>query len=104
MFYIGLKRVLTVEKQILTDSQLFTLTKKERNFKIETVFDWNEMTIEDIMIINEVNLNDLYEKWRKNICEKRPCQHHDKIKQQKEEEKESESKSIGRQTRDQLGS
>jgi hypothetical protein len=88
LFCIELKRVLTVEKQILADSKSFTLSRKERNFKIETVFDWYEMNIEDILIINKVNLNELYEKWKKNICDKRPCQ-----QQHKEKEKSVENES-----------
>jgi len=84
MFYIELKRVLNVEKEILNDSQSFLLPKKERNFSIENFFDWNEMNIEDLIQINEINLKDLYEKWKKNICEKRPCYHQEKIKENKD--------------------
>lgn len=69
---------MTVEEQILTDSKAFLLSKKEQNFKIETIFDWNEMNIEDILEINSVNLNDFFEQWKKNICKKRSCHHQDK--------------------------
>ena len=49
------------------------------------------MNIEDILIINKVNLNEFYEKWKKNICDKRPCQ-----KQHKEKESNIENNSIGK--------
>jgi len=87
MFYIELKRVLTVEQEILKDSQSFSLSKKKENFPIEIFFDWNEINIEDLFQMKKVNLNDLYEQWKKIICEKRSCDHQNKIKEKKKEEK-----------------
>jgi len=71
IFYIELKRVLIVEQEILNDSQSFSLPKKKRRFPIEIFFDWNEINIEDLLQINHINLNELYEQWKKNICKKR---------------------------------
>jgi hypothetical protein len=82
-FFIELTRVLKVEQEILSDSQLFSLERfllmKEESFQIETVFDWNIMTIEDLHEINQI---DFYKQWKKSICE---CAHQDKSEQQKEE-------------------
>lgn len=69
-FSIELKRVLTVEEEILNDSKLFSLSNKKRNFS----FDWNHIEI------NQINLNDFYEQWKKNICKKRSCHHLEKPK------------------------
>jgi len=74
-FYIELKRVLTVEQEILNDSQLFSLPKKKRKFPIEIFFNWNEINFEDLLQINKVNLNDLYEQWKKIICKNRSYHH-----------------------------
>jgi hypothetical protein len=83
IFYIELKRVLIVEQEILNESRSFSLPEKKRSLPIEKFFDWNEMNIEDLWHINTGNLNDLYEQWKKIICEKRPCHHQDKKKEEK---------------------
>ena len=75
---------MAVEQQILNESEAFLVTKKERNFRIETIFDWNEMSIGDILEINKVNLNGLLEQWKKSICKKRSCYHQDAIVQNRE--------------------
>lgn len=73
--------MLTIEQEILKESQAFSLPKPKQCFSIDTVFDWNELNIEDLLLINKIDFSDLYEQWKKNICQKKSCHH------TKEEEK-----------------
>jgi nicotinate-nucleotide pyrophosphorylase len=44
------------------------------------------MNITDVLEIHKVNLNDLLERWKKNICKKRSCHHQIEIQQNREED------------------
>ncbi|CAF4256629.1 unnamed protein product, partial [Adineta steineri] len=72
---LELKHVCTVEQQILRDSQAFSLLKNKPKFQIETIFNWNEITVEDLREINQINLNDLFEEYIRYICKKKSCHH-----------------------------
>lgn len=90
MFSIGLKHVLRIEEEILNDSRLFSLSNTKTDFNIETIFNWNEITIEDILEIYKSTINDFYEQWMKNhICAKRSFDRQDKIQENELNEIES---------------
>ena len=73
--FLELKRVLTIEREILNDSRLFSLaTLASRSFRSATVFDWNATRVDDAWLSNEVNADDVYDRWKRSICERRPCQ------------------------------
>ena len=39
------------------------------------MFDWNAMSLDDLLLIHEIDFNELYERWKNKICERRACQH-----------------------------
>lgn len=71
---IDLKRVLTVERDIFNESQSFLLPERKQTSLRQCLFDWNEMSLDDILFIHEIDFNDLYEQWKKSICQSR---HHE---------------------------
>ena len=74
--FLELKRVLTVEREILNDHRLFPLaTLSSRGFRSANVFDWNATRVDEAWLSDELNADDVYDRWKRSICERTPCQH-----------------------------
>lgn len=67
--------MLTIEQEIFHEAQSFVLPEKKQTSMRETLFDWNAMSLEDLLFIHDIDFNELYEQWKKQICERQPCHH-----------------------------
>lgn len=73
---IELKRVFMVEKEILNESKLFFPLSKEKQ---KLTKNSNRIDIENLFERNPIDLNNLYQQWKKIICKNHSYHHQEKL-------------------------
>ncbi|CAF0724063.1 unnamed protein product [Adineta ricciae] len=66
-----MKRVRTLEREIVKEDQVFALEKQEDSFPVKPTFNWNEINLEDLLEVHQLNSNDFFEQLISYICQKK---------------------------------
>lgn len=75
-----LRNVFNVEEELRKHSQAFSsamkASKRKRSFPIASVVDWKTLDQnEECLNLDSVHLKDVCTQWKKDLVEKRMCQH-----------------------------
>ena len=74
-----MQKVFTVEEDLRKESQAFSSTmeapKRKRSFQIASIFDWKTIDQNESLTLGPVNFEEVCQQWKKDLIDKRVCQH-----------------------------